>query len=247
MPSVGGASLDRATRGTRPARRARPRKGRRRRRRARASRRGRRRSKCAASWIRPFAGQPAAGRERRPAHEPGGPDVAEHPALVADRVGQPGLLEQLVELGAMLFGHLAAHAGDLLFDVRRVRARPGNGGTDGAAQRVRQLERVGVRDVEAVEEPVPDEVEIARTRPRRCRHRARAALRACAPGSSSESSSCCARGSCPIAAISAQLLAMRPPTRATCRASGRAARPAEAGPVADVREEVSRRDDRRRR
>jgi hypothetical protein len=65
----------------------------------------------------PLASESAAGRERGPPHEPGGPDVAEHATLVADRVGQPRLLEQLVELRPMLLGHLRAHVGDPAFYV----------------------------------------------------------------------------------------------------------------------------------
>ena len=107
----------------------------------------------------PLTGESATAREHGPPHEPRGPDVAEHPALVADRVGQTSLVEQLVERGPMLLGHLAARRRS---GLRRPTSTtpPRNGGTNGAAQRVRQLEREGVRDVEAVEEPVPDEVEI---------------------------------------------------------------------------------------
>ena len=62
--------------------------------------------------------------------------------------------------------NLAAHLGDR---GPRHRTRPGSavdGGADRAQQRVRQLERVAAGDVEAVEQPVADEVEVGRQRPR---------------------------------------------------------------------------------
>ena len=66
----------------------------------------------------PLGGEPAARRERCAPHDPGGPDVAEDAALVADPVHQARLVEQFVELRAMLLGHLGADVRDLLLHVR---------------------------------------------------------------------------------------------------------------------------------
>jgi hypothetical protein len=111
-----------------------------------------------------LAGEPAARRERRPAHQSRGPDVAEDAPLVANRVGKPSLLEQLVEGGAMRLRHTPADVGDLVLDVRSAGAAARDRGPNRTAQRVGKLEREGIRDVEAVEQPVPDQIEIGRHR-----------------------------------------------------------------------------------
>src|SRR5258708_2785493 len=62
----------------------------------------------------------------------------------------------------MLLGHLAADAGDLAFDVRGLEPVPGDSDADRPEQYIGQLERVRVRNVETVDEAVPDEIEIRR-------------------------------------------------------------------------------------
>ena len=78
---------------------------------------------------------PAAGGERGTAHDARRPDVAEHAALVAQAVHQARLAEQLVELGAVLVGHLRADAGDARVDVggRRCRRRRRTSGSRAAS------------------------------------------------------------------------------------------------------------------
>ncbi len=60
----------------------------------------------------------------------------------------------------MLFGDLAADVGDPVVDIRGFVALPLDGDPDCPEQHVGQLERVGLRDVEPVEKPVSDQVEI---------------------------------------------------------------------------------------
>ena len=163
-----------------------------------------------------LGGEPAAACQRGPPHEPGGPDVAEYPALVADRIGQPGLFEQLVELGSMLArapsrGPLAilASVSDAFAAVPSTATRMARSSASGISSAKR------VRDVEAVEQPVADQVEIRRhgcarpavERPQRLEHARR--------DRRSMSSSVCARRSCRIAAIIRASCSTRPPTRAS--------------------------------
>ena len=80
---------------------------------------------------------------------------------------------------------MAADLGNLLVDVR-VRACLVDRRADRAQEYVGQLERVLVRDVEPVEQPVADEVEVVVQRLTRRRGLASQALEQ-RPGSSSES------------------------------------------------------------
>ncbi len=107
----------------------------------------------------PF-GQAAPCGHGRPAHEPRRPDVAEHSALVAQAVHEPGFAEQVVELGAVLLGDLAADGLDPRFTVVVLLDPAADRGANGAKQRVGQLEGVPTGDVEAVEQPVADQFEV---------------------------------------------------------------------------------------
>ena len=60
----------------------------------------------------------------------------------------------------MLLRHLRTDLGDPLFGVRGRRAARLDRGADRPDQDVRQLQRIAPADVEPVEEPVPDEVEV---------------------------------------------------------------------------------------
>src|SRR4051794_13165118 len=112
----------------------------------------------------PTLGEPPAACYDRPAHEARGPDVAEDAALVANPVGQNRLLEQLVELAAMLLRDPLAHGLDRIGAVLlHPLARP-DSDADGPQQRIRQLECVAARNVEPVEQAIPDEVEIGSQR-----------------------------------------------------------------------------------
>ena len=103
----------------------------------------------------------AAGRERGTAHDAGRPDVAEHAPFVAEAVHQTRFADQLVELRAVLVGYLPADVGNARVDLRAAVAFPAvDGQTDRAQQRVGQLERIAPGDIETVEQPTPDEVEI---------------------------------------------------------------------------------------
>lgn len=95
--------------------------------------------------------EPATRGQHRSACDPGRPDVAEDPPLVADPVHKPGFGQQLVELGAMWPGHLLADARDVRVDVWSRPFSPGDGGSDRPQERVRQLECVATRDVETVD------------------------------------------------------------------------------------------------
>ena len=150
-------------------------------------------TKCSASSNPSLGGEPAPAGEHGAAHQPGGPDVAEDTALVADPVRQPRLPEQLVELRPMLFGNLARTSAMRFSTSELLHVSLAHRDTDRAQQHVGQLERAGLDDVEAVEQPVADEIEVAGHRPARVPSRASAAPRARGPGSSSESSSCRAR------------------------------------------------------
>ena len=180
---------------------------------------------CTGSCDAPAAREPATGGERGAAHQPRRPDVAVDPRSSRSRYVQPGLAEQLVELGAVLLGDLAADVGD----QRRRRptpstSAPGDGDPDRAEQRVGQLERGRLGDVEAVEQPVADEVEVAGhgrarvavERAQRGEHRR--------PGSSSDSRSFFAVGVLRDASSAARARRSRRPTPAPRRASDRAAR-----------------------
>ncbi len=104
---------------------------------------------------------PPTGGERGAAHEARRPDVAVDAALVAQAIHEARLAEDLVELLAVLLGHLRA---DLRGELRHVGA--GEVATfdrdlDRLQQRVGELERAGLGDVEAVEGTEADEVEVA--------------------------------------------------------------------------------------
>ena len=86
-------------------------------------------------------------------------------------------------------GTFARDVGDLFFDVRGLAGDLVDGRPDRTEERCRQLERVGIRDVEAVDEPIADEVEIGGHRGARRRCPATAAPRAPSAGSPSDSSS----------------------------------------------------------
>ena len=131
------------------------------------------------------AGDPPASREGGAPHEARGPDVAVDAALVAEAVGEAGLAEQFVELapgarrepgrGPRRCGHRRPRRPGLLRKRR----------CGWPEKRVRQLERRGLGDVEAIDEPVADQVEIAGDR-RACfaaeRAQAREHLRGVAVG-----------------------------------------------------------------
>ena len=106
------------------------------------------------------APRPGAGGERGAPHETGRPDVAEHAALVAQPVHEAGLAEQLVELGPVLLGHLRADLGRELGHVGALEVAAFDRDPDRPQQRVGQLERAGLGDVEAVEQAVADQVEV---------------------------------------------------------------------------------------
>ena len=131
----------------------------------------------------------AAGGERGASHQPGRPDVAVDAALVAEPVREPSFAEQLVELRPVRLGDPAPNAGDQVVDVGTLEVPPGDRDRDRPEQRVGQLERGRLRDVEAVERAVADEVEVARDRRSRVTAEARAARRASRAGSSSDSRS----------------------------------------------------------
>ena len=144
----------------------------------------------------------------------------------------------------MLLGHLAADGSNALVDVGVGEPLSTDGDANRLQQRRRQLERVRVRDVEAVHEPRPHEVEVRRRRyRRRCRAsataRARRLRRPRTRGSRGRRD--------PLRSLPKQReLSGRP------RGNGRRP-PHEAeelgrrqvGPVAHVREEVAHGDDRR--
>ena len=127
---------------------------------ARTSRRCPRTTKCSASWSRPRCREPTAGCERGPAHQPGRPDVAVDTALVAhagSRCGPPRAVRRTPrgaprERGCGRRRSAASTSGRRRCLVDR--------GADRAQEHVGQLERVVVRDVEPVEQPVADEVEV---------------------------------------------------------------------------------------
>jgi hypothetical protein len=127
-----------------------------------------------------------AGCQRGAAHQPGRPDVSVDTALVAHRVPDPGLLEQCVVVLAMLLRHVAAGVGNLLVEVR-CRSCLVDRGSDRAQEHVGQLECAVVRDVESVEQSVPDEVEVVVERLSGGAGFSAQALEEC-PGSSSEPS-----------------------------------------------------------
>ena len=193
-------------------------------------------------------GEPAAGGQRGAAHDPGRPDVAVDAALVADLVGQPRLVEQLVELRPMLLGHLARGPPATRSSTSASAGRsPAMRDADGPQQRVGQLERVATGDVEAVEQPVADQVQVRR---RRRAHlavaRAQRVEDAAGIGVGREQLLRGRvgrhRGPQPLELVGG---ARRDGRGAAQQAEQLGRR--EPGPVADVREEVARRDRRRGR
>ena len=104
---------------------------------------------------------PPAGRKGGAPHEARGPDVAVDATLVAEAVHEAGLAEQFVELGLVRRGDLGADFGNAGIDVRGGLGFSGNGDADGPEECVRQFERRGLGDVEAVDEAVADQVEVA--------------------------------------------------------------------------------------
>src|SRR5262249_46067179 len=109
-----------------------------------------------------LAGKAATTSKYSPPHNPGSPDITVDPALVANPVGQSGLPEQLIELSPTPFWNAHAYPDDPFFDVRRFTAFSRRSDTDRPKERVGQFERVGFRDVETIEQPVPDEIKIRR-------------------------------------------------------------------------------------
>ena len=147
----------------------------------------------------------------------------------------------------MLLRHLAADVGDGALDGCSLGPRAFEGHANGPQQRVRQLERVAPRDVEAVEEPVADEIEV--------RRRGRARLSLERAQRLEDAAGLVVRLEQPLGG---RILRDRGPQPLELgggarRHGRRAAQQAEqlgrreSGPVADVREEVSRRDRRRAR
>ena len=114
---------------------------------------------------------------------PGRPDVAEHAALVAQAVHEPRLAEQLVELGAVLLGHLGADAGDRVRRRRRppapVRRRRRCGSRAAARRAARARSGRRCRSRRAAGSRRGRDTPTSPCRPRR---RARAARRAPRPG-----------------------------------------------------------------
>ncbi len=174
--------------------------------------------------VKPAGGrQPAASREHGAAHDPRGPDVAEDPALVPEPVQLPGLSEELVEPVLVLGGHLAAHLGDLRLDIRRVFLAAVDGRPDRPEQRVGQLERGRLGDVEAVQETVADEVEVAGDGGSRRPPEARAGRRGPRRGRRPRPAAPGRQGRARSRRSASRAPSTRRPTRATRRASGRAA------------------------
>ena len=103
--------------------------------------------------------EPTARCERGPAHQPGRPDVGVDTAFVAHAVADTGVRKEGVVLLAVLLRYVAADVGDLLLDVRGA-AGLVDRESDGPQEDVGQLERVVVRDVEPVQQPETDELEV---------------------------------------------------------------------------------------
>jgi hypothetical protein len=106
-------------------------------------------------------GDAPASRKGGAPHETRCPDVAVDAALVAEAVGEAGLAEQFVKLVLVRRGNQGANLGNAGIDVRGDLSCSGDGYTDGPEERVRQFERRGLGDVEAVDEAVADQIEIA--------------------------------------------------------------------------------------
>src|SRR6266566_884553 len=104
---------------------------------------------------------PPASRKGGAPHEARGPDVTVNAALVAEAVQEAGLAEQFVELGLVRRGDLGADFGSAGINVRGGLGFSGNGDADGLKECVRQFERRGLGDVEAVNETVADQVKVA--------------------------------------------------------------------------------------
>ncbi len=129
--------------------------------------------------------EPATASDHGATHDPGRPDVAENTPFIADLVGEPCLLKEIVELVPVFLGHLGANVGDLVLVGRPVGRMAVERNTHRSEQRVGQLERVATGDVETVDKPVPHEVEVrrhrradlARVRPQGLEHTARLFVR----------------------------------------------------------------------
>src|SRR5439155_2357527 len=104
---------------------------------------------------------PPASRKRGAPHETRGPDVAVDATLVAEAVGEAGLAEQFVKLVLVRRRNQGANFGNAGIDVRGGLSFSGDGDADGPEECVRQFERRGLGDVEAVDEAVADQIEVA--------------------------------------------------------------------------------------
>src|SRR5438876_12186942 len=111
--------------------------------------------------MRPRLATPPASRKGGAPHYARGPDVAVDATLVAEAVGEAGLAEQFVELSLVCRGDLGADFGNAGIDIRGGLGFSGNGDADCPNECVRQFERRGLGDVEAVDEAVANKVEVA--------------------------------------------------------------------------------------
>ena len=120
--------------------------------------------RCSASWARPSDASRRPQRDHGATHDPRCPDVAENTTLVADLVGEPGLLQELVELVPVRLGHLGADVGNLVLEVRRSRARGPRArhALLGATRRGTRARTA--RKFETVDQAVPHKTEVRRHR-----------------------------------------------------------------------------------
>src|SRR5205085_1275689 len=81
--------------------------------------------------------------------------------LVAQPVGEARLPKEAVELGLLFRRNLLADCGDLLVDAARLLQLARDGDPNGADKRIRHLDRARLGDVEAIEQPVADQIEVA--------------------------------------------------------------------------------------
>jgi hypothetical protein len=105
--------------------------------------------------------QPPTGRQRRAPHDARGPNVAVNAALVAETVSEAGLAEQFVELDLVRRRYLGANFGRAGIDVRSGLGFSGDGDADGPQQCVRYFDRRRLGDVEAIDQSVADQIEVA--------------------------------------------------------------------------------------
>ena len=104
---------------------------------------------------------PASRQGRRAAHETCGPYVAVDTTLVTEAVSKSSLAEQFVELVLVRRGNQGANFGNAGINVRGSVSFSGDGDADSPEKRVRQFERRRLGNVEAVDEAVADQIEIA--------------------------------------------------------------------------------------